>query len=219
VRIQPEASAQGFNARPTSILRSVPRELVSLGLDGPLRGADQGCGKLRNLPLILPVVSQLWLVDTSRQLAATLVVNGRPTRLSEVAAREAARSRKKIRLVSAQDFEAARLSLDLVYSVCVVDVLPPADRDRLLRAAVRNLRRGGVLILAAMRNHPSIVSRCTNDNKYADGHAFFHHGLWTFFRNYRDARPLTRHLEGLGLEIVRDLSSWRYVFLIATRRR
>lgn len=216
--IQSEYSAQARSAAPNPALTLALNKLKAFnGLESPrLRIADQGCGQLRHLPLLLPIASQLYLVDTERQLT-TFHRDGRSKfSVVEVAQNLAAAGSQVVALPS-ESFATSRLGLDLVCCVAVMDVVPAELRAEIIRAAARNLRSGGHLVLVVPRNDASILRRCTADRRYNDGFLFRRPGKVTFYRNFVRTDPLVRLAAGQRLRLVADLSTYRQLTMILVK--
>lgn len=119
-----------------------------------------------------------------------------------------------MQVMSAEAFSKRRLKVDVIVSVATYDVVPSRVRVGMAQAAFRNLRVGGAYVVIIPRNDTSILRRCSNRNRYLDGHVFAHHGTNTFFRNFSDKKPAVRMLNRLGFRLHRDLSIYRQVALI-----
>jgi hypothetical protein len=172
-----------------------------------------GCGKLRHYELLLSYSEELYLVDTQEQLSATHFDAGHEYCVRDVA--QAARENgRKVYTLPAVEFAASKLGLDLVVCVATLDVVLPRTRFLMINSASRNLRRAGLFIVVAPRNDSTILRRFRPDNAYHDGHVFHHHGVYTFFHNFRDHSPIVKTCRKAGLELKKDLSSYRQVCLV-----
>lgn len=213
--IRPEFSAQRRSHPPNPALELAVHSVreVRPGTDGWGRVADLGCGKLRHFDIIAPHSAELFLVDTEEQLSTTHIDAGVEYSVRQVAA-GARKHGRKVHALTVSEFATAELSLDLILCVAVLDVVPAVTRSQILKSAARNLKKSGMLIIIAPRNDTTILDRCTPENAYRDGHVFFHHGIYTFFRNFRDHSSIINTAKRLGLTLVRDLSRYRQVCLI-----
>lgn len=217
--ISPEYSAQRRSAPPNPALRLALDALGTLrgGRLQNMRVADQGCGKLRHYRLLRRIARALYLVDTARQLSAIHRDGGSTFRITDFARKENTRSATRVGVLTDREFGRSRLRLDIVFSIAVLDVVPSRQRRAIVHAAARNLRSRGWLVLIIPRNDSSILHRCGPENRYGDGYVFPHHGVFTFYRNFHDVRPLVRECGRAGLELVQDLSSYRQICLLLRR--
>jgi hypothetical protein len=105
----------------------------------------------------------------------------------------------------------------LVVCVAVLDVVLPHVRQALIRASARNLAPTGMCVIIVPRNDSTVLRRCGRDNVYSDGHIFSHHGINTFFHNFREHAPIVRACSKVGLRLLEDASCYRQVCLILGR--
>jgi len=215
-QIRPEYSAQGTNTLPNPMLIQAIRAVKELS---PLicHVADQGCGRLRHLRQLLKAFKRITLVDTPLQLGRRMRIDGTIQTIPEYIWGLSRSERKRICIMATTEFEAAELKLDAVFSICTFDVVPKSTRAEMARAAHRNLKEKGIYVVIVPRNDASITHRCTDDNRYQDGHIFLHHGIATFYVNFRDHVPLIRFLERLGFRLLYDMSNYRQVCLILAK--
>jgi hypothetical protein len=87
-------------------------------------------------------------------------------------------------------------------------------RRAITEAVAHNLANEGVFVVIAPRNDSSIVRRCTKQNAYLDGHVFKHHGIHTFFHNFKTYDDVLNDCEKVGLFLLADLSRYRQVCLL-----
>lgn len=216
--INSEYSAQRSNGPPNPMLvRAMAFAAEMLGRPSTaLCVADQGCGKLRHLRLLGAAYRELVLVDRKPQLDKLQKLYGIETTIRRYAEKP---KRLSCNLVAMTDdeFAASDLRLDIVFNVCVFDVVPPGERSLMAAAAHRNLKRGGLFALVIPRNDQSILRRCTAANRYQDGHIFRRGRVTTFYSNFRDLRPLKSQVRCAGFTIRADLSLYRQACLILER--
>lgn len=167
-----------------------------------LNCADLGCGKLRHLDLLRPLSKKLVLVDTQQQLLRLHSDAGHEYSIARVA-KNTSDDRHSIVPMTVDRFKIARMQLDVVFCVAVFDCILRPTRRMLIRAAERNLCNGGLFVVITPRNDSSILRRCSDRNKYKDGHVFHHHGVTTFFRNFVTSGSIRRDCEAMGLKTVR----------------
>jgi hypothetical protein len=179
----------------------------------PTRAADQGCGKLRHLRILAKAFRQLVLVDTDRQLTSPHHLDGFDGSIRDYLVRFRT-LRSRVRLLTAEQFRASALSLDVVFTIATFDVLPREVRIDMAAAAWRNLAEGGLYVVIVPRNDSTILRRCTAQCAYQDGFAFRRNGVATFYRNFRDQRPLIVKMQRAGFRLERDQSVYRQVSLI-----
>ena len=221
ILLHPENSAQGMNAPPNPFVQKLISHLKGDDLVGrelrSLRAADQGCGKLRHLQILGRHFGEVVAVDTKLQIECLQDIAGKRTTPVDYVARLNQR-RKRFQIVEADLFSRLRLRLDIIFCLCVFDVVPPATRNGIIAAAASNLRPGGLYCVIVPRNDHSITSRCTKKNRYQDGHAFRRNGFFTFYANFsKGSRPLGSLLANLrkaGFYQAADLSVHRQVCLI-----
>ena len=211
-------SAQQSRARPNPLLEATIRFIFRNGLASEQsrtpRIADQGCGKLRHLPLFRKYFDQIYLVDTRFQLERRQkLFSVDDTTILEYVCTKRDHG-KKVLALSDVEFDRVSLNLDIVFNVAALDVETPRARKQMLVSSWRNLREGGILVLIIPRNDQTILRRCNKYNSYLDGHAFQHHGVVTFYKNYRDISALVRTLKGIGFAVEADLSVYRHACLI-----
>lgn len=220
VDIHPEYSAQARSHPPNpsleTALEMVARRNGNVRKFG--RVADLGCGKLRHYRQLAACSHELFLIDTPAQLSAKHVDKGLEYTVRSVA-ESAMTQRQKVQAMTFEDFSASHLNLDLVVCVAVLDVVLPYVRRALIRAAARNLAPAGECLIIVPRNDSTILRRCGRDNAYSDGYVFSHHGIHTFFHNYRDHKPIARTCANAGLQLLDDLSCYRHVCLVFGRAR
>lgn len=218
VVVQPAYSAQPSVSRPNPRLEVAIDYLVEQLYDSQdireLRVADQGCGKLRHLSTLENVFHRIWLIDTEFQLSRRQTLFGTSaTSVRDYVAR--ATHGNTLVLLTEKEFEASALNLDIIFCLCVMDVVLPNTRSAIIRAAHRNLRKGGLYVVIIPRNDQSILVRCRPGNRYSDGHVFSHPGnVWTFYRNFQSLDSLLEGLEHRGFVLQADLSIYRQVCLI-----
>jgi SAM-dependent methyltransferase len=179
-----------------------------------LRIADQGCGKLRHYRALAPLARELYLVDTDKQLTTPHVDRQRTFTIEEFAAKEREKRFLEVQVLRDREFERSALGLDCVFSIAVFDVVPPDVRLSVIAAARRNLKRGGWFVVIIPRNDSSILARCTQENQHRDGHLFSHHGIQTFYRNFRDTDSVVKWCQARGLQLIEDLSLYRQACIL-----
>lgn len=217
IQLRTEYSAQGSRASPN------PRLSVALDyLDEKVKRdssrwtvADQGCGRLRHIGTLRSRFDRLALIDQEAQLSKTQMLFGNATSIRSLAEELNRRDGgSRTTVISADEFEGTRLGFDLIVCVAVLDVVPPWTRESVLRSAFRNLKTDGLYVLIIPRNDHSITKRCTDDNRYADGHVFDHRGVTTFYKNFRSHKYLAAKLRRMGYGLLEDMSIYRHVCLI-----
>jgi len=214
-------SAQPSIAKPNPFLAKAINHIVDnqllTGTIESLKVADQGCGKLRHLKMLWEYFNTIYLIDVDFQLNRTQKLFGFQTNIKEYIS-SLKISRKKIVVFSDKDFGASNLNLDIVFNLCVFDVEIPKTRKAMISAAFNNLKNNGLFIVIIPRNDHSILVRCTEKNVYLDGYVFHHHGVVTFYKNYRDTKSLIRTIQSQGFVLKADLSVYRQVCLIFRKK-
>lgn len=215
--IRSEYSAQRMSHPPNPALSWV---LSWIHPDGhrvrKLRIADLGCGKLRHFKALSAVATDLILVDTEEQLSRTHRDGDREYTVKHFA-KSANRARLGVRAMTSHEFDSSRLKLDAVFCIAAFDVVLRSVRQDFIRASHRNLREDGIFIVIAPRNDSSILRRCSSDNRYMDGHVFHHHGVTTFFTNFKSINTIKGDCEAVGYQLVADLSRYRHACLVFSK--
>lgn len=202
-----------MNAKPSPMLDRVCAYIDDLDIVARTV-ADQGCGQLRHLQCLLDKFEQITLVDTRFQLSRRFRINGAAITLADYVASLPDGARDRLKVVEAEKFQHSSGSLDVILAINTFDVVPPRVRRELVRAAIRNLRTGGVFVVIIPRNDTTITNRCSNANRFLDGHVFEHHGTMTFFRNFRNQGPVVRLVACFDGALIADLSVYRHVCLL-----
>lgn len=201
-----------MNAKPGPIIGRLLEELVEI--DRCQSVVDLGCGQLRHLEMLLETFQRIMLVDTPRQLSRRLRFNEKTCTIKEYVSSLPVKLRRRIDIVDSDCFAASRFNADVVLTVNTMDVVPTKVRDNMCAAAIKNLRRRGLFGVIVPRNDTTITSRCSDENRFLDGHVFEHHGVMTFFRNFRDHQPLVSRIERLGTQVISDTSVYRHVCVL-----
>src|SRR5689334_8020895 len=130
VKIHPEYSAQRRSHPPNPALESALRFVKDLHPEANSWGrvADLGCGKLRHYDIMASHSSELYLVDTEEQLSAIHSDGGVEYSVRQVAAK-AWKQGKKVHVLTADEFATAKLNLDLIVCVAVLDVVLARTRS------------------------------------------------------------------------------------------
>lgn len=219
-----ENSAQGKGAKPNPYLRRALEQLRAIAPSALRRSAariaDQGCGKLRHFSILRLHFSHITLVDTEIQLSRTQLIGKKATTIQKYIER-VDRGRGKYRTVSNTQFRSASLKLDLVFCVCVFDVVPRSIRRVIVKAASSNLKKGGYYCIIVPRNDQSITSRCRPEMVYEDGCLFQRNSVTTFYANFSaDSSPLRhlrRSLSKNGFSVVSEFSNYRQLCIICRK--
>jgi SAM-dependent methyltransferase len=225
IDIRWENSAQGKEARPNPFVEKSISYLKQTAFEGrdvrKLRVADQGCGNLRHLAVLQRSFKTLFLVDTVLQINRTHRIGSKQVTLAQYIAGLNGR-RNSYCLLDNRNFRRAALNLDVVFCVCVLDVIPARVRREIVLAAAANLKDGGYYCLIVPRNDQTITSRCTAANAYEDGHVFKRGQFGTFYANFSNgSRPfcsLSRLLREAGFGTVVDLSVYRHLCLVLLKQ-
>lgn len=178
-----------------------------------LKIADQGCGKLRHLKILSEYFNTIYFIDVEFQLNRIQKLFGLKIDIKEYIDSIKIPG-KRLFVISELDFESSNLNLDMIFNICVLDVEIPKTRKAMISAAYKNLKKNGLYIVIIPRNDQSILVRCKIKNKYIDGHVFHHHGVTTFYKNYRNTKQLINILQSQGFSLESDLSVYRQVCLI-----
>ncbi|MFP4028474.1 MAG: hypothetical protein ACLFWL_11845 [Candidatus Brocadiia bacterium] len=214
--LRPEYSAQAMGFAPNPMV-SRAIEVSKEETTDPDRIADQGCGKLRHLRLFMSNYTEIFLVETQRQLRRRITLNGQKQTIPEYLHTLPSSQQDRIEVVSSAEFSDCTMNLDAIFSICVYDVVRQSTRQRLANAARRNLRPGGLYVVIAPRNDSSILKRCSKENEFEDGHYFQHHGIVTFYRNFRRHELIVDMVQSYGFKLLTDMSRYRQVCMVFVR--
>lgn|GEM_PF-1626440 len=131
---------------------------------------DIGCGRLRNLKILMKNFDRVLLVDTPRQC---------------VRVRPLVPKTDRCFLFEVSKFERSRELWDAAFLVAVLHIIPKrADRKKLLEIAFKKLVPGGYLLLDVPQSETYYAKRCSEENRYRDGWLMNHGKTFTFYRNY-----------------------------------
>lgn len=214
VKISSEYSALPNAKKPNPMVQKAIEYLAGQrDFKGEMKVADQGCGALRHLKLILESYDHIYLIDTREQFNRKHIIDGVKTTIPDYVS-NLELPNKEICLMTNTEFSRTSLDLDAIFNICALDVILPRTRIEMLRAAKRNLKEGSNFILIIPRNDTTILCRCKEDNKYSDGHYFKHHGIYTFYSNFRNYESLLETVSGFGFNLIKDLSVYRQICLI-----
>ena len=219
IKVSPEYSAQPSVARATPLLEVSIKHIISNENTtelNSLRVADYGCGKLRHLCIFRNYFDLIYLVDTKFQLSRTLKLFGEKTTITKYIA--TLETSNNIRILNGFEFESSELGLNAIFSIAVLDVILPSTRTTMIETVHKNLKPGGFFVIIIPRNDSSILKRCFQNNKYYDGYFFNHHGITTFFKNFREAEHLVNKITRSGFVLVKNLSIYRHVCLLFKKK-
>jgi len=219
IKVSPEYSAQPSIARATPLLEVSIKHIISNENTtelNSLRVADYGCGKLRHLCIFRNYFDSIYLVDTKFQLSRTLKLFGEKTTITKYIA--TLETSNNIRILNGSEFESSKLGLNAIFSIAVLDVVLPGTRTTMIETVHKNLKPGGFFVIIMPRNDSSILKRCLQNNKYYDGYFFNHHGITTFFKNFRKAEHLVNKITRSGFVLVKNLSIYRHVCLLFKKK-
>jgi hypothetical protein len=220
VKIRSEFSAQPSSSRPNPFVKKAISfiENQSHVETRQQTCADQRCGKLRHQRILSKLFAKTIFIDTDEQVNRTQQIWG----IGRTSVRDFVKrlnlNDHRSSVMSSEEFEHTKLGLDVIFNVCVLDVVVPEVRKRILAAAHRNLKIGGFFVLIAPRNDQTITVRCNRANRFRDGYFFQHHSVSTFYKNFRKTTELARLLKPVGFGILEDLSVYRQVCLICRKR-
>jgi hypothetical protein len=216
IKISPEYSAQASVFQPNPFVQKAI-EAIEPYINGrqrrTLQVADQGCGKLRHLGILREHFKFLLLIDTQHQLTRKQRLFG----IDNISVEEYVRRHSdngRIVTVDAKQFESSELDLDIIFNVCVFDVVTPEIRITIIEAALKNLKTTGLYVVVIPRNDRSILRRCCKENEYLDGHVFDHHGVRTFFKNFDDTNDIVNSCSKRGFTLLHDFTVHRQVGLV-----
>jgi len=233
IKVSPEYSAQSSITRATPLLEVSIKHIISNENTtelNSLRVADYGCGKLRHLCIFRNYFDSIYLVDTKFQLSRTLKLFGEKTTITKYIA--TLETSNNIRILNGSEFESSKLGLNAIFSIAVLDVVLPSTRTTMIETVHKNLKPGttmietvhknlkpgGFFVIIIPRNDSSILKRCLQNNKYYDGYFFNHHGITTFFKNFREAEHLVNKITRSGFVLVKNLSIYRHVCLLFKKK-
>jgi SAM-dependent methyltransferase len=219
IKVLPEYSAQPSVARATPLLEVSIKHIISNENTtelNSLRVADYGCGKLRHLCILRNYFNSIYLVDTKFQLSRTVKLFGEKTTITKYIA--TLETSNNIRILNGSEFESSELGLNAIFSIAVLDVVLPSTRTTMIETVHKNLKPGGFFVIIIPRNDSSILKRCLQNNKYYDGYFFNHHGITTFFKNFREAEHLVNKIARSGFVLVKNLSIYRHVCLLFKKK-
>lgn len=212
--IKSEYSALGMLKKPNALIPVAYTracELLPNRRSATLVIVDQGCGKLRNLGAYKHMNCRLVLVDTLAQLEAKHELQGERRTIAEFI--ECAGRHGSTTVMDAASFEQADLGADIIFSVNVLDVVPPRARMQILRSAFLNLSPTGLYVAILPRHDTWTIRRCKSSPQYADGYALEHHGIHTFYKDWT-VPELTKTLARFGLAVVDDVSRDKQIGLV-----
>jgi hypothetical protein len=216
ILLRPELSAQGIRKNPNPILRKA----IEVALEAQKKGkriliVDCGCGQLRNVQTLLSISSNILLVDTPYQLNAEHDFYGEKIQIKDFVRKKW--SRKKIDIMSSEQFKCSSVKADLIFSINVLDVTPQRTRQAILRSCYNNLTDDGLFVAIVPRNDTWTLRICAADKQYQDGFAFAHSKGFTYYRNWHGT-TLHDVIDKVGFCVYRDLSIHRQVCVICKRR-
>lgn len=218
IEIKTEYSTQPFGQKPNPMVEKSIRYLAEKnGYCEDSKIADQGCGALRHLRELMKYYNYIYMVDTELQINRSREIEGKKTTIKEYI-NGLKIPNKTFELMSNKEFLRANLGLDAIFNLCTFDVVLPETRKEMLKAAEKNLRKGGCFVLIVPRNDSSILCRCKKENMYADGHYFKNRGAYTFYTNFRDHNGLINMASEYNLELIEDISIYRHVCLVFTSK-
>jgi len=217
IKVDSSYSAQPSIAKPNpfiikAIEHIINRELLALN-DKDAKVADQGCGKLRHFNILCQYFNTIYFVDTESQLSRHQTLFGLKTNIRECI-NNLKINGKSLSVLSDVDFTCSNLNLDIIFDLCVFDVVLPEIRKAIIFSAHKNLRKDGLFVVIIPRNDQSILDRCKPENKYFDGFIFQHHGVATFYRNFKDFSEILNPILTQGFSLEADLSAYRQICLI-----
>jgi len=217
--IEPAYSAQASCFYPNPKLEEAIQHLQSSNNDDfkEQRVVVQGSGKLRHLEIYERYFKEIFLVDTKFQLTRELTLFGEKTTVKRFIKERQNRSGYNYTVLTATEFEEAKVEARLLFNVNVLDVVTPRVRKQVLCDASFNLQSEGLGIFIVPRNDSSILKRCKPENKHLDGHIFSHHGTHTFFKNFQNKEELIEKLERARFKLIKDLSTYRQICFIAKK--
>ena len=213
--ILPELSAQGIRKSPNPCL---PKALdyVKKVLDRKeIVIVDQGCGQLRHLEFFLRLTKSVVLVDTALQLAKYHDFYGQKLTISEFV--KEYHPNASIQVVCADLFEDSKIAADVIFSINVLDVIPPRTRTSMLRSAYNNLSPNGLFIAIVPTNDSRTLKRCRSAMSYADGHLLHHPSGYTFYKNW-NVQSLKQLLKRNGFQILENMSTYRQLLFVCKRQ-
>ena len=186
-----------------------------LSKNNKIKIADQGCGKLRHLKIFRESFSKIYLIDTEFQLNRQQIIFNEENTIREYI--NTYIKDKEIYVLSNKEFMMSHLNVDIIFNICGFDVETPNVRKEMVSSAYLNIKNGGFFVIIIPRNIHSVIVRCNKNNKYQDGHIFYHHGIATFYKNYDIVTSLVHNLDKIGFSMVADLSKYEYVCLILNK--
>jgi hypothetical protein len=206
---------------PTSpLLAELISGVADLRRESGLRPArlvvEYGCGLLRNLRELRQHFPEVCLVDTDLQLTRFHEFGSRRMTAPEYVRRHYRHG--SVTTLTDREFEASRLRPDVIFSVNVMDVVPPETRLSMLDNVNKHLSPRGQFALLVPRNDSRTLNLCKGARAYRDGHLFPNHGAFTYYRNWL-SDELQRFCRSHGFDVVRDLSRYRYCCIVCQSKK
>lgn len=218
--IRPEYSALGMRKPISPLLRKLIEAVLDVrqerNLPIPRLVLEYGCGKLRNLRDLRQHFPSVCLVDTERQLTRTHDFGGKRLTVQEYVRRYYRDG--CVTVMTERQFEASRLRPDVIFSINVMDVVPPETHLRMLANIGRRLRSTGQFASLVPRNDSRTLNLCRGARPYCGGHLFPNHGALTYYRNW-SGDELQQLYRSCGLSLLRDLSRYRYSCVVCESQR
>lgn len=223
IKIYPELSAQATHFQPNPFVRLVLDYLFrheEFKFDSSANLIDIGCGKLRHLKIYLEFVSNIFLVDTKYQIERKQKFSGELHTMEEYIKSHVS-LKKKIQILTNEEFKEQETQSDIAFCVNVLDVVPLKIRKEIGNSAYKNLVKGGVFVVIVPRNDSSILKRCSEKNKFQDGHVFKRSkkDQFTFYKNFRNQKEIIKLYEKFGFSLIEDKSRYRQVCLIFQKQK
>lgn len=142
-----------------------------LQAEGVQNVADVGCGRFRNLGVLIKHFPKITLVDTPYQCERI-----RP--LLE-------HKKHGITLIDNVQFEASDKKFDGIFCISVIHTIPKIEeRDNIVMNIYRKLKIGGFFVLDVPVHETYYARKCTKENEYEDGWYMGTGPYYTFYKDY-----------------------------------
>ncbi len=174
LKINSEYSAQPSIQKPNPFLREsidyILENKIINNTVSKIKVGDYGCGKLRHLLILEEYFKNIVLIDTKQQLE-------RKQKLFEINNTTAKEYIKKyhnnstnISVFDTEKISAQKIKFDIIFNICVFDVVLKATRFEIIENVRKLLKMNGIFVLIIPRNDFSIIKRCCPENRYQDGY-------------------------------------------------